>query len=446
MADFIITAVDPNTNKLSKLLYSNSTSKLTDMLGVPFVKPLLKKQWNSAKTFDSNNPVGKTSPKILKISLGLSCNYECEYCNQRFMPRASDTNLNDVAPFINSLDNWVKQPPDKIEFWGGEPLVYIKTLRPLAEALKLKYPSTQFSIITNGSLLTLELNNWLDTMGFNVAISHDGPGQHVRGPDPLNDEKSREAILDLYRRLSPHKRISFASMINRHNQDRAAIVKFFIELTKDVNVPISEGTLIDAYDDDAVSNSLSSEDFAKFRVKSYDDIRSGKAINFVLIGYKINSFINSIRTERPSAALGQKCGMDKTENIAVDLNGNVLTCQNVSVAGTSLNGESHKLGNISNIEEVKLKTSRHWSTREECPKCPMLQICQGSCMYLEGKFWQTSCDNAYSDAIPIFAAGIESLTGLIPLYIDGEHREDRRDLWNPPVKKSKKVIPIMQER
>ena len=50
-------------------------------------------------------------------------------------------------------------------------------------------------------------------------------------------------------------------------------------------------------------------------------------------------------------------------------------------------------------------------------------------MFLEGPLWSVSCDNAYSDALPIFAAGIEFLTGLVPVHIEGELREERKDIF-----------------
>ena len=53
-------------------------------------------------------------------------------------------------------------------------------------------------------------------------------------------------------------------------------------------------------------------------------------------------------------------------------------------------------------------------------------------MFLEGPLWDASCENAYSDALPIFVAGIEFLTGLIPVHIDGELRPDRRDVFGFP--------------
>lgn len=430
----------------TQLQYDNQTSELLDAAGRPVVQTMPVGGRSAAPTVSKQTPLDKGSPKVLKISLGLSCNYECEYCSQRFVPRADETNPSDVSSFVDGLDSWVTSPPEVVEFWGGEPLVYIKTLRPLAEAIRVKYPDASFRIITNGSLLNSDTNEWLDRMGFGVGISHDGPGQHVRGPDPLQDLEKRAAILDLYSRLAPKGRVSFNAMVNRSNVSRAAIQRFFVELTGDENAPIGEGSFVDAYDEGGTAQSLREDELHIFRQTAFREIRSGQASNIHAVRSRISSFVNSIRTSRPASSLGQKCGMDKAENIAVDLRGNVLTCQNVSIDSTAPNGESHRIGHVSDLGSVRLNTATHWSKREDCPSCPVLQICQGSCMFLEGPLWDTSCNNAYSDAIPVFAAGIEFLTGCIPFYIDGDFREDRKDIFGlvngVPDAPKKRVIPI----
>ena len=50
-------------------------------------------------------------------------------------------------------------------------------------------------------------------------------------------------------------------------------------------------------------------------------------------------------------------------------------------------------------------------------------------MFLQGPLWDVSCDNAYSDALPIFAAGIEFLTGLVPVHIEGSLPPDRKNVF-----------------
>jgi len=445
MATFTIYARAPDGSNV-QMRYDNQTSQLSDSEGRPIGPRVSAAETSAAPAVSLETPLGKSSPRVLKISLGLSCNYECEYCSQRFVPRADETNPGDVSDFIRGLDSWVTTPPERVEFWGGEPFVYIKTLRPLADAVKAKYPGVELQVITNGSLLSPEINQWLDEMGFSVGISHDGPGQHVRGPDPLQDPDKRAAIMDLYLRLAPKKRISFNAMVNRSNVSRAAIQRFFVELTGDPNVPIGEGGFVDAYDEGGAAQSLHPEEMLSFRRLAFHEIRTGQATNVGAIQNKVASFVNSIKTGRAASSLGQKCGMDRDDNIAVDLRGNVLTCQNVSAASTAFNGEAHRIGHVSDFENVKLKTATHWSHRKDCPSCPVLQICQGSCMFLEGPLWGLSCDNAYSDAVPVFAAGIEFLTGCIPLYIEGDFREDRKDIFGSRPDSvrpaARKVIPI----
>mgnify|MGYP000654208893 CR=1 FL=1 len=114
---------------------------------------------------------------------------------------------------------------------------------------------------------------------------------------------------------------------------------------------------------------------------------------------------------------------------ALGLNGNVLTCQNVSPVSTNPAGISHKLGHISDLSSTRLDSATHWSDRKECPNCPVVHICKGACMFLSGPLWDASCDNAFSDNIIPFCIAIEEITGCIPEYIEGPLREDRKDIF-----------------
>ncbi len=118
----------------------------------------------------------------------------------------------------------------------------------------------------------------------------------------------------------------------------------------------------------------------------------------------------------------------------------------MSAAATAPNGQPHGIGHLSNLQAVKMRTSTHWSKRKDCASCPVLQLCKGSCMFLEGKLWDAGCDAAYSDNVPFLAAAIEYLTGCIPYYIEGVFREDRKDIFGqlkpPSGKVVKRVIPI----
>lgn len=431
MTQFVIQTMQPSLNGFvagPELVYDNQTSGLTWDDGSSVV-PVEVGEFKDASVVSVSEPGRKGNVRTLKISLGLSCNYECSYCSQRFVPHAESTNPGDVGPFLTQVNSALPTAPERIEFWGGEPLVYWKTFKPLAEGLRELYPQAQFCVITNGSLLDAEKNAWLDRLGFAVGISHDGPGYHARGLDPLDDPVKRGAIMDLYARLHPQGRISINAMVHADNPSRASI-QAWLQERFGADVRIGEGAFIDPYDEGGLASTFQSHaEHVAFRSQAFHELRTGKVTQFGIGRDKINGFVDSVVKARPASALGQKCGMDRASNLAVDLQGNVITCQNVSAASTAPNGQGHRIGHLSDLASVAMKTATHWSQRKDCPNCPVLQLCQGSCMFLEGKLWDAGCDAAYSDNIAFFVAAIEYLTGCIPFCIEGDFRADRHDVF-----------------
>jgi uncharacterized protein len=440
--------------------YDNETNtlKTEDNVVIEYPKENIKQQdLKESLPFDKNNPIKKSKDiTLLKIQLGLSCNYSCDYCSQKFVERAPETNKKDIDAFLEKLDvlNFSEENGLKIEFWGGEPFVYWKTLKPLAEALRERFAhwkkEPQFSVITNGSILTKEICAWLYYMGFTVAISHDGPGQSVRGPDPFEDPAQKKIVLDFYKIMKKQNRISFNSMLNAQNQSRKAIHNWFIEFTNDEGVPLGEGTIVDAYDQDGAQNSLNTkEDHFNFRKLAFNDIYSNNGnIGFITILSKVDTFVQSVLSHKDAKFVGQKCGMDLDNTLAIDLRGNVMTCQNVSPVEIGMNGESHFSGTLENYDDVEVKTATHWRNRKECSGCPVLHICHGSCMFLDGELWEISCNNAYSDNVALFALGFEKMTkGYVPVLIKNDSLPlDRQDIWGTQFehkeKTKKKIIPI----
>lgn len=443
MAKFTLSLLNISGDTV-KILYDNTTSSLVwKDTGISIV-PIQKKLW-TYNYLETQGEFGKKhSVQHLKISLGLSCNYSCSYCSQRFEPHTDSGAVKLVPKLLDQLSK-LELDLERIEFWGGEPFVYWKALKPLAEALVERYPNAVPTIITNGSLLTPEKNEWLDRLGFSVGISHDGPGYHARGLDPLSVESQKQAILDLYNRLHPKNRISLNAVLHKDNLSRAAI-QTWLENHFGSSIVIGEGGFIDAYSTEGLASMLHTQDEVSFRKKAFFELKAGRASGFAGIAKKVNDFIESVEYARPSTAVGQKCGMDQPNKLAIDMEGNVLTCQNVSAASIAQNGQSHKLGHITNLDSVRLTTSTHWSNRPGCSNCPVLQICKGSCMFLEGEYWESSCNAAYSDNVAILAYALYRMTGLTLVHIDGEGlSESRKNLWKiVEAEKPRKIIPIKQ--
>jgi uncharacterized protein len=422
---------------LAHFFYDNKTGLLHDSGGhsVGLPNPDLLEYAPAFKADNAKVPIRKHNAiRILKIQLGLSCNYSCNYCLQKYVPHSADTGISRVQGFIAKLATHLSKQPDNIQLWGGEPLVYIKTLRPLVQELKKLYPGSKFSIITNGSLLNRDINDWLMENEIRVSISHDGPGQQHRGPDPFDVEQTREAILDLYwRKKNAGEPISVGAMIYPENGDRAEVARWLSEKFGDPEISIGEGAIIEVYDQGGSAMSPKSrEEHLELRTTSLRNIQNRADRSFLVSRTRMGEWLNTMKRGRALESLGMKCGMDLPDTLTVDLMGNVITCQNTSAASKGPNGESHKGGNITDLEAVELKSSVHFLNRSHCQGCPVVQVCKGGCMYLTGELFYSSCNNTFTDHVPYFAAAVEALTGYLPVYLEDEANdlpEFRKDIF-----------------
>lgn len=417
--------------------YDNQTGLLHDgdgtAVGEP--RPDLLNYIPAFKADPVKNPIRKhNAPRILKIQMGLSCNYSCSYCLQKYVPRANETSLSLLPSFVEKVKKYLKGQPQNIQLWGGEPLVYIKTLKPLVTELKQLYPNAKFTMITNGSLLNAEINDWIMENNIGVSMSHDGPGQKHRGPDPFDDPAKAEVILDLYRRKkAAGDPMSIGAMIHAQNPDRAEVAAWLREKFDDPDINIGEGAVIEVYDEGAKQNSPKTHaERLMLRQTSFRNIRHRADSNFGISQMRMSEWLDTMRHGRMLDSVGMKCGMDGADTLTVDLMGNVITCQNTSTASKAPNGEPHKAGNIDNFYGIEIKTSVHFMNRDHCHGCPVVQTCKGGCMYLTGDLFYASCNNTYTDHIPYFAVAVEALTGYVPIYIEdeaGNLPEERKDIF-----------------
>lgn len=360
-----------------------------------------------------DRPLGKSrAPRVLKIQLGLSCNYACSYCSQAFqIADATVSRLADVEHFLTGLDGWITDAPEKIELWGGEPFLYWAKIKRLVPALAARFPGAGFSIITNGSLLDREKLDFIAAHDIAITISHDGPGQHLRGPDPFDDPEKRRWIDALL--AERPDRIGFNAVLTREHHDLRALKAWFAEkVGPDVSLGL-EG-VVNVYD---AATAIGTGRFEPAELNSLTRSIFEALVedpNAFGLGERIDEFYASIQRQRPIADLGQKCGMDREDTIAVDLRGNVMTCQNTGARG------AHKIGHVADFDAIALNTATHFAFRPDCMACPVVQLCKGSCMFLEGEFFAQSCANEFAFNFGIMMAAVWHLTGMVVVGIESK--------------------------
>jgi len=403
--------------------YDPHTSELLYEDGSPVTPKARRRRFAMPPRVSPTNPGRKSSaPKTLKIQLGLRCNYSCSYCSQsNEIELATVTRTADADAFLESLDGWLTGKPDEIEFWGGEPFLYLAKLKRLVPALRERFPEARFLIISNGSLIDGEIIEFIERHDIMVAVSHDGPGQRLRGPDPFEDPERARWLRELWRRRGPVGKMSFNVVLSAANCDVRETREWFERTVGDPAVVLHTEGVVSVYDSDTLKGS------GRFDERAYRNLHRsivdafdwGDEKAYAEIFVKAGDFVESLYQRRPSAALGQKCGMDRADQLAVDLSGQVMTCQNTGAKGR------HGIGSVANLADVRLDTAWHWSHRECCNHCPVLQLCKGSCMYLEGDLFAQSCENEYRYNTAILAAVIKHLTGLELEKIEGDIRRPR---------------------
>lgn len=404
-----------------EVLYNHRTSELKTPDGDDVVMPDdTYRTFDTAKSFTPEKPiVGKSkSPARLKIQMGLKCNYSCSYCSQAtHIGEGIVSNVDDAVDFMVDLDSWLEGSPSSIELWGGEPLVYWKMIKYLVPELRARFPEAKLSFITNGSLLNDEKVEFIKDYNIIVAMSHDGPGQHVRGDDPFDNPE----VLRCVRRLVVERRRFFTinSVISVQSPDVNKTVQWFADNVHPDIVVSFEG-IVETHGNDAgeattfdVNTYQIMMDSVKRNIHDRDIVAGG-------LNRQVTNFMDTILSAVPATYNGQKCGMDRQDVMAIDLKGNVMTCQNTGAVG------EHGIGNVHELEKVKLDTAWHWSERPDCDGCPYLQICKGACMFLSGDDWVETCENNYHYSKAIFEAVIERLVGAKVVGFRGHHTRPKK--------------------
>ena len=409
-------------------LYDPSISRLVweedgSDVPLPSVFPRNDREWAPFwHIHHPTDPAGKSRDiRHLKLQLGLKCNYSCQYCSQAHQPHDLDGHNADIEPFMRQLEGWFAGGTDgrgagvKIEFWGGEPFVYWKVLKPLGHAVKARYPNAQLTIITNGSLLDDEKLAWVEELDVGIGLSHDGPAQRFRGPDPLEPAGNLANIQRWWRRRGPVRRMSFNCVLHRHNHSLKAMRAYIAEKldVPAMSVEISTEEIMLPYDAGGMALSLKADEHRRYLHTLFWELATGSGMSVQTLRAKIEEFFRSVAEKRPVSSLGQKCGMDRSDSIAVDMKGNVMTCQNMSPL------TKHGIGHVEQFDEIRLDTAYHFSTRAECPKCPVVQLCKGACLFLEDEYWKAACNNAFTHNLAVLAAALYHQTRLILTRIEG---------------------------
>lgn len=130
---------------------------------------------------DSNRPAGPGGLTKLVLGMTSSCNLNCAYCLSTLEPgeHSRGMTLETGRKAIDLLlRRMVHQRSANIVFYGGEPLLQFDTIKEIFNYARqqalLNAKTFTYTVITNGTLLTPEMMDFLSANGFTIGLSLDG--------------------------------------------------------------------------------------------------------------------------------------------------------------------------------------------------------------------------------------------------------------------------------
>lgn len=374
-----------------------------------------------------HTPVSGITDLHCRIMLGHRCNMNCQYCMQQ---KGGPEPSKDVAGFVRDFSRFTSgRTIGSLTFEGGETLLYFDDMVAYHDALMQNYPQVPFkAFFTNGLLVDDKIVDWCIENNMQILLSHDGPGQFVRGMDPLDNKNTRQA---LQRYIDSGMRIGFTPTYHRYNYVLGTYLNTMREKLNFNDNQFMVASFLNMYimDEHMQELAIPEGQLVECHRETYLDIvqRLPWLSNWSYLESAVSRFIGSIGGP-PKFKFN--CKATDPNRVFMDTYGNITSCGFYHHNDCDVDtGELAGLGRITDmhVSDSRVKRQSKWERRLEthCSKCPLLQVCMGTCPFTPEKYFKQSCKNHYYYRMLIFAIAIYRITGNIMTGIDF----DINSLW-----------------
>lgn len=328
------------------------------------------------------------------IMLGDKCNFTCKYCIQGKNKKLSTSLQEIINPeiynFIKKISSTNKNPVT-ILFYGGEPLLYFDNIKDIVN--KTKYFNVKYQLITNGSLMTEEIINYLNYNKFNLIVSWDGKqSTNTRNCDIFRDKEIKKIIFkspnltinsvisaknyplkacnDIqelaneymnYHKGNASFSVNFDEIIDNSLVDRELLNMDYDKLSEDVKIIINEVSQV--FDINP-------------QTMKYENTFTELFVKYSYL-YRYLDYIKEIENNPNISTILSPC-KDGFYRLGIDLQGNLYSCHD----------SREIIGNINDLNLIAYITNyfKYDNTKELyntlCNKCKWYKICHGRCKLL----------------------------------------------------------------
>lgn len=395
----------------------NPDGSIADVTNLQTICDMMSDKLKVKKFKQLPSGIKHNTPTHIRIALGTNCNFSCKYCKQPKTVMSHEYSDEEIESFIEKFKTLDTSKLRNIQFWGGEPLLYKRTIFKLLDGLKpLVNNDTSFFTLSNGSLWTKEFVDIALQKGLYLGISHDGPGQCYRSADPLKlGSVSNDAIMYYWNTIKDTPENHFTvlvTMTNENTKDFAETEKFFVDrFGESIWTHINFLPLI-IEDKEYVKCSILNTDEKNVPFKMLKYLISLGGIQTGFVPHILNIAKAIVEPKYIISDDQVSCFIASPNVLAMDIYGHVLPCQNFT---------DHILGDITDISSVKIPEYIKLKDKQtNCETCPVVTVCMGGCPLVKQEHLSDMCKNNFSFFIGIFAYVIFIATGKIITTIDGD--------------------------
>lgn len=312
--------------------------------------------------------------RVLKYTLCLTqqCNLRCKYC---YVVKGAPYMPLDIGKKIIDFIFHRTPPGEKmiIGFFGGEPLLEFELMKALTELIE-EHPEhdqhpVEFSLVTNGTIYSHVIADFIEQHDFGFGISCDGPPElHNRYRLYINGKGSGNRVeKNIMQAIQRFPNLMVNAVYRPDTlQNLPEVVDYFASLGV-TQIYLNPDFSADWSIHEA---NILPEIYGLLGERYVNSYIVGKPLYISLIDSKISVILRGgYQTE-------EKCSMGRGE-LAFTPNGNIFPCERLIGAG---DGDGHCIGHIDEgVVPERMQCSTSSTVNVECLTCGLQEYCTHWC-------------------------------------------------------------------
>lgn len=357
----------------------------------------------------------------IRITLGYKCNFKCTYCSEQANVKVDEKfNIGNAIKLSQYIATTLRGVQN-IELIGGEPFVYWKAIKEMIPILRPAFPKARISIITNGSIASENIVNFLLEHKVSVSLSYDGQMQEInRKPIDLNP------WVDFYHRAKtagyPSNPFCVNTVLTQNNHNIRQIIhhvrsifddnviQFFIPICAYNEIQSTDGYKQTTFTEQGLKE-LENEIYHNLVLGPENEVNSTfSGLCSRLLSYVMHGDLSNLSL----------CSLESENVIVCNLEGQLMQC---SICGLP----NAIYGSIYDLKNARVGKGRYWTDRKCCRNCPFVPMCLGGCPLLTDQNFHLFCKSKQAVMRAVFRAVVEwtfkrklaSMDNVPVPYLDG---------------------------